>query len=100
MILANSDLVLPDRVMHGAIHIEGEQIAGITEGDVVPPGAVDCGGDLLNPGLIKLRTDELERHILPRPGVEGLCADLVCVEPSYRGPAIRAVLSRGFRSAE
>ncbi|NHF74507.1 alpha-D-ribose 1-methylphosphonate 5-triphosphate diphosphatase [Paracoccus xiamenensis] len=70
MILANADLVLPDRVMRGAIHIEGEQIAGITEGGAVPPGAIDCGGDLLIPGLIELHTDNLERHILPRPGVD------------------------------
>lgn len=70
MILANADLVLSDCVMRGAIHVEGEQIVGITEGDAVPPGAVDCGGDLLIPGLIELHTDNLERHIQPRPGVD------------------------------
>ena len=70
MILANAELVLPDRVMRGAIHVEGGMIAGITEGDAVPRGAVDCGGDLLIPGLIELHTDNLERHIQPRPGVD------------------------------
>ena len=28
-----------------------------------------CGGDLLAPGLIELHTDNLERHLEPRPGV-------------------------------
>lgn len=70
MILANADLVLPDRVMRGAIHVEGDIIADITEGGAVPPGAVDCGGDTLIPGLVELHTDNLERHIQPRPGVD------------------------------
>lgn len=69
MILANADLVLPDRVMRGAVHVEGERIVGITEGDAVPAGAADFGGDLLVPGLVELHTDNLERHIQPRPGV-------------------------------
>lgn len=70
MILANADLVLPDRVMRGSIHVEGETITGITVGDQVPSGAVDCGGDLLLPGLLELHTDNLERHIRPRPNVD------------------------------
>ncbi|WBU64386.1 alpha-D-ribose 1-methylphosphonate 5-triphosphate diphosphatase [Paracoccus aerodenitrificans] len=70
MILANADLVLSDRVMRGALHIEGETITAITEGPAVPVGAVDCEGDLLIPGLIELHTDNLERHMQPRPGVD------------------------------
>lgn len=70
MILANADLVLPDRVMRGAIHIDGDQIAEISQGGTVPAGAIDCNGDLLIPGLIELHTDNLERHIQPRPGVD------------------------------
>lgn len=70
MILANADLVLPDRVMRGALHVEAGVIAAIAEGDSVPAGALDCGGDLLAPGLIELHTDNLERHIEPRPKVK------------------------------
>lgn len=69
-ILANANLILPDRVMRGALHLEGDRIAGITEGDAVPAGAIDCGGDHVSPGLIELHTDNLERHIQPRPGVD------------------------------
>jgi alpha-D-ribose 1-methylphosphonate 5-triphosphate diphosphatase len=30
---------------------------------------VDCGGDYLLPGLVELHTDNLEKHLEPRPGV-------------------------------
>lgn len=70
MILANAELILPDRVMRGAVHIENGLIAGITEGAAVPPGAEDCDGAHLAPGLIELHTDNLERHLRPRPGVD------------------------------
>ena len=70
MILANADLVLPDRVMRGALHLEGGRIVALTEGAGVPAGAEDCGGDLVMPGLIELHTDNLERHIEPRPKVK------------------------------
>ncbi|KGJ04826.1 alpha-D-ribose 1-methylphosphonate 5-triphosphate diphosphatase [Paracoccus halophilus] len=70
MILANAELILPDRVMRGAVHIEGGIIAEIREGDAVPPGAEDCRGAHLAPGLIELHTDNLERHLQPRPGVD------------------------------
>src|SRR3546814_1523364 len=33
------------------------------------PGALDCRGELLLPGLVDLHTDHCERHAVPRPGV-------------------------------
>ncbi len=68
--LANAELVLADRLLRGRIDIEGGEIVGITEGDTVPAGAVDCQGDYLLPGLVELHTDNLERHIEPRPDVD------------------------------
>ncbi len=68
--LANARLVLPDRVLVGAVTIENGIIADISEGDQVPAGAVDCAGDLILPGLVELHTDNLERHIEPRPEVD------------------------------
>ncbi|MBU3031274.1 alpha-D-ribose 1-methylphosphonate 5-triphosphate diphosphatase [Paracoccus marinaquae] len=70
MILANAELILPDRVLRGAIHVEDGLIAAITEGGAVPEGAIDCAGAHVAPGLIELHTDNLERHIQPRPGVD------------------------------
>ncbi len=68
-ILANARLVLPDGVRHGTVMLQGDRIARIDSGTTVPTGAIDCEGDLVMPGLIELHTDNLERHIQPRPGV-------------------------------
>ncbi|MEM1078183.1 MAG: alpha-D-ribose 1-methylphosphonate 5-triphosphate diphosphatase [Pseudomonadota bacterium] len=67
--LANAQLVLPDGVQPGAVEITDGVITALSEGDAVPPGAVDCGGDFVLPGLVELHTDNLERHIEPRPEV-------------------------------
>lgn len=68
--LANATLVLEDRVITGSLHLAGQHIAAVTEGDAVPAGAVDCRGDILIPGLVELHTDNLERHLEPRPKVK------------------------------
>jgi alpha-D-ribose 1-methylphosphonate 5-triphosphate diphosphatase len=69
-ILANATLVLPGETLRGQLRMIGGRIADISAGSVVPAGAEDCGGDLVMPGLIELHTDNLERHIEPRPKVD------------------------------
>lgn len=68
--LANARLVLTDRVITGRIIIIDGEIDVIEEGDTVPNGAVNCQGDYVMPGLVELHTDNLERHIEPRPKVD------------------------------
>lgn len=68
--LANAELIMPDRVVRGAVTVENGIIARIDEGGAVPAGAIDCGGAHIAPGLIELHTDNLERHIRPRPAVD------------------------------
>lgn len=68
--LANATLVLPDGLMRGGLTVEDEVITAVSEGGTVPAGAVDCGGDYVCPGLIELHTDNLERHMQPRPKVD------------------------------
>lgn len=68
--LANAQLVLADQVVTGCITIEQGVITDMTEGDAVPSGALDCAGDLVLPGLVELHTDNVERHIEPRPEVD------------------------------
>ncbi len=70
VILANATLVLPGETITGAVRMAGGVIADIVTGTGVPPGAIDCSGDLVMPGLIELHTDNLERHIQPRPKVD------------------------------
>ena len=68
-ILANAKLILPTEVVHGSLRIQAGVITAIDQGAGVPIGAIDCEGDFISPGLIELHTDNLERHIEPRPKV-------------------------------
>lgn len=68
--LANARIVLSDRVVTGAVHVIGDRIAGLTEGDRIPAGAQDMCGDYIIAGLVELHTDNLERHLEPRPSVK------------------------------
>jgi len=65
--LANARLITPEGEVTGCITLHGDQIVELTEGGAVPVGAVDCEGDYVAPGLVELHTDNLERHIRPRP---------------------------------
>jgi len=56
--------------MTGWVQVEGDRIVALGEGHEVPAGAIDCQGDFIAPGLVELHTDNLERHIEPRPGVD------------------------------
>jgi len=67
-VFANARVVLADRVIAGSVMVRDGLIASIDDGAGVPPGAVDCAGDLLIPGLVELHTDGLENHMQPRPG--------------------------------
>lgn len=65
--LANARLILPEGEMTGRVTLRGGEIVELAAGRAVPKGAVDCGGDIVAPGLVELHTDNLERHIRPRP---------------------------------
>lgn len=68
--LANAQLILSDQVLTGSVTIEQGVITEIVEGDHVGDEAVDCQGDYVLPGLVELHTDNVERHIEPRPEVD------------------------------
>lgn len=68
-ILANAKIVLADEVIHGSLVFEDGVITAINPGASIPVGAMDCEGDYIAPGLIELHTDNLERHLTPRPKV-------------------------------
>ncbi len=81
-ILGNARLVLPDRVVdRGVLVLRGETILEIGEGPA-PAGALDWDGDLLLPGLVELHTDNLERHLMPRPGVAWPSFAALCAHDS------------------
>nr|ADI16315.1 metal-dependent hydrolase involved in phosphonate metabolism [uncultured bacterium HF0070_11A08] len=68
-VFANAKIITEDTVLHGTMKIVNGVIAAIDSGAGVPSGAINCGGDYIAPGLIELHTDNLERHLSPRPQV-------------------------------
>ena len=68
-VFANAKIITEDAVLEGRIKIVDGVIAAIDSGAGVPSGAIDCEGDYIAPGLIELHTDNLERHLSPRPRV-------------------------------
>lgn len=65
--LRNAQLVLPDCVLPGNVHVLDGRIAAIEPGRSMVGD--DMQGDYLIPGLVELHTDHLEAHYSPRPGV-------------------------------
>ncbi len=68
-IITNARLVLKDSVINGTLVFEGDRIVGLDSRNTSTPGAEDWEGDFLLPGLVELHTDNLEKHLEPRPGV-------------------------------
>ncbi|MEM5474715.1 alpha-D-ribose 1-methylphosphonate 5-triphosphate diphosphatase [Pacificibacter sp. AS14] len=69
-IFANANLILNDEVVRGSLRIKDGIITDIDTGSTVPSGAIDLEGDYLAPGMVELHTDNLERHLAPRPKVD------------------------------
>lgn len=66
--LVNSRIVFADRVERGDLVVRDELIHRIGAVSGAASRRVDCEGDYLLPGLIEIHTDNLERHLEPRPG--------------------------------
>ena len=69
-VFCNARIVLADRVVEGTLVVADGRIAEIGEGGATAAGAIDLQGDLLIPGLVELHTDNLEKHMRPRPGAD------------------------------
>ncbi|MEM6549604.1 MAG: alpha-D-ribose 1-methylphosphonate 5-triphosphate diphosphatase [Pseudomonadota bacterium] len=68
-IFANARMVLAGEVVTGSLVVAEGRIVDMDLGTGSVSGAVDLGGALLTPGLVELHTDNLEKHLRPRPGV-------------------------------
>ena len=68
-LITNARVVLPAEVLRGSVLIREGTIAELQPGRSSLPSALDFEGDYLLPGLIELHTDNLEKHLEPRPGV-------------------------------
>lgn len=67
LVIKNARIVLADEMIHGSLKIEHGRIAAIDAGNTQTPGALDINGDTIIAGLVELHTDNLERHMMPRP---------------------------------
>jgi len=67
--IRNARVVTADEEFIGCVHLEGGIIRSVDRGDTAVAGAQDWAGDWLMPGLVELHTDNLEKHLVPRPGV-------------------------------
>lgn len=68
-IIKNAKIVTASEEFTGCMVIEDGLIQSIERGNTAVASAEDWAGDWLLPGLIELHTDNLEKHLVPRPGV-------------------------------
>jgi alpha-D-ribose 1-methylphosphonate 5-triphosphate diphosphatase len=68
-IIRNARIVTATETFTGCAVIEGDTLRAVDWGSASSPGAEDWEGDWLLPGLVELHTDNLEKHLVPRPGV-------------------------------
>src|SRR3984885_6673879 len=69
MLIRNARIVTRDEVFTGVLRVEDGVIRDVERGTTSAREAEDWDGDYLLPGLIELHTDNLEKHLAPRPGV-------------------------------
>lgn len=65
--LTNAHIVLPQESFLGTLRVENSLIKDISKGNSRSQDAIDCEGHYVMPGMIELHTDNLERHLMPRP---------------------------------
>lgn len=82
LVLTNARIVLADREVAGSLTVRAGVIAAIDSGPSRAPGALDLDGDLLIPGLVEIHTDNVEKHLAPRPGVRWPAASALLAHDS------------------
>jgi alpha-D-ribose 1-methylphosphonate 5-triphosphate diphosphatase len=84
-IITNAKIVTADEVVVGTVVVAGNMFKDVQPGISHVAAAEDWEGDHLLPGLVELHTDNLEKHLEPRPRV--------------RWPAISALLTHDAQIA-
>jgi alpha-D-ribose 1-methylphosphonate 5-triphosphate diphosphatase len=68
-LITNAHIVTADEVVLGTVRLQDGRFADVQPDPSHLPSAEDWDGDYLIPGLVELHTDNLEKHLEPRPGV-------------------------------
>jgi alpha-D-ribose 1-methylphosphonate 5-triphosphate diphosphatase len=61
-------VLTPSGLMSGTIAVKDGIITALEPAYSADSGGVDCGDDIVIPGLVDIHTDNLEKHFQPRPG--------------------------------
>jgi alpha-D-ribose 1-methylphosphonate 5-triphosphate diphosphatase len=70
LVLTHARVVLAHEVLNDAtVVVRDGYIAEVSESPSALSQAEDLQGDWLLPGLVEVHTDNLERHVMPRPKV-------------------------------
>ncbi|HMF66409.1 MAG TPA: alpha-D-ribose 1-methylphosphonate 5-triphosphate diphosphatase [Phyllobacterium sp.] len=93
MLVTNARLVLAESTLDGVLSVQDGRINDIGEGSSFVAHAIDFEGDFLLPGFIELHTDNLEKHLQPRPGVmwPSSAASVVAHDVQIAGAGITTV---------
>jgi alpha-D-ribose 1-methylphosphonate 5-triphosphate diphosphatase len=67
--ITNARIVTADEEFLGSLSIKKRWFADVAPGSTSARGADDWRGDYLLPGMVELHTDNLEKHLMPRPKV-------------------------------
>lgn len=76
-IFTNARVVTATEVFTGTVAVRDGLIHDVSQGGSGLPQAEDLQGDYLMPGLVELHTDNLEKYMNPRPGVDWPSASAV-----------------------
>ena len=68
-VLTNARIILADEEIKGTLSFDASGVRAMDHGRSSLPGAIDCEGDFVIAGLVEMHTDNLEKHLLPRPKV-------------------------------
>jgi len=69
-IFTNGQIIAAHEVFPGSVSVDTSGVIRAVDRGIGRDGTVDLDGDYLMPGIVELHTDVLERHAIPRPGVE------------------------------
>lgn len=107
-VLTHARLVLPDEVVTGTVVLREGRIVDLDLAPSTLPSAIDLDGDFLLPGLVELHTDNLERHVMPRPkvrfpmwsAVQAHDAEMACagITTVYDAIGVGDPYGQGFRA--
>lgn len=76
-ILTHAKIVTAERVFTGTVVLRDGLISEVDDRLSQLPQTQNLNGDYLLPGLVELHTDNLEKHLSPRPGVDWPSASAV-----------------------